>query len=228
MLSRSLTPAQKKGPESRLIRLALKAELPFSATERFRLFHQPRMPTGFPDLVVAVYRSTQRDSQTVKQFMDVTDLKLLCHIYSVKKSTIPELQHKLVWKEKSIVAALTKLAKANLICINGRVVQSLSVRKIFVVSKIIAIEAKIYHWQKALEQASANRWFASHSYILIPETRTIARIAEAAKELGIGVLVFNGRSTRELVKPARYKIPSSYGSWLVNHWVMSDRVLLQD
>jgi predicted transcriptional regulator len=228
MLVRHLSESQKKGPESRLIQKALQSQLPFEVTGSLRLLREPNMPTGFPDLVLAFHRSTKGTSQACKRSIGVTDLKLLYHLYAVRKSTVDELEQKLAWKKEALEAALKKLAKAHLIYVNGSSVRFASVRKSFVVSRIIAIEAKIRHWRKALEQAVANTWFASHSYILIPESGVIDRISEAATKFGIGVLVFNGQSTKEVIKPSTYKIPSSYGSWLINEWVLNGSLMRRD
>jgi hypothetical protein len=225
MLLKRSSRSQKKGPELRLIQQALQSELPIEGRGSQRFFHEPNMPTGFPDLVVAFHRSSERNSQIGSRSIDVSDLKLLYHIYVVRKSTVDELAYKLAWKTNALQAALDKLAKANLIYVNGSLVRFASIRKSFVLSRIIAIEAKIRHWRKALEQAVANTWFASHSYILIPETSVIDRVTEAAKKFGIGVLVFNGQSTKEVNKPSTFKIPSSYGSWLINEWVLNDALM---
>lgn len=41
---------------------------------------------------------------------------------------------------------------------------------LFKEGSIIAIEAKLYKWREALQQAYRNKCFADYSYILIPET----------------------------------------------------------
>jgi hypothetical protein len=75
-------------------------------------------------------------------------------------------------------------------------------------------------WREALEQATANLWFASHSYILVPALNCLRVICEEAKKIGIGVLVFDGKQTRTVLRPRKQPIPASYGSWLINEWAL--------
>jgi len=74
------------------------------------------------------------------------------------------------------------------------------------------------NWRKAIQQAVANLWFASQSYVLLPPMRTLKKVAQEAKKFGIGVIVFDGEQTKMIVKPKRQRIPISYGSWLINEW----------
>jgi hypothetical protein len=112
------------------------------------------------------------------------------------------------------------LRDADLITLSGGKIAPKKLSRSFAVKHIFAIEAKISNWSKALEQASANRWFASHSFILIPPNRSIARISERASELGIGVLVFDDHEVNQVVAPKVFSIPASYGSWLFNEWAL--------
>jgi hypothetical protein len=95
-----------------------------------------------------------------------------------------------------------------------------SISKVFIAKKIVAIEAKMRAWRVALEQAAANLWFASHSYILVPALNCLRLICEEAKKLGIGVLVFDGKQIRTVLSPRKQPIPVSYGSWLINEWAL--------
>ena len=90
----------------------------------------------------------------------------------------------------------------------------------FAVRHIVAIEAKVGNWSRALQQAAANRWFASQSFILIPPTRSLTAVSSRARELGVGVLTFDGGKVRQVVESKRFVIPASYGSWLFNEWAL--------
>jgi hypothetical protein len=92
--------------------------------------------------------------------------------------------------------------------------------KMFVVKRIVAIEAKMRAWRDGLDQAVANMWFASHSYILIPALKCLRTIREEAEKFGVGVLVFDGDQTRTVLRPRKQRIPASYGSWLINEWAV--------
>lgn len=220
-------PQRKKilGPEADLISKAVQCGLPFFDKDNQTLMREPRMPTGFPDLVVAFCRQTHIKNTIQRRELDISKLKLLYHLSSIKNTTVSELITKLAWDEQTLSRCLKQLEESKLIRVQGATVRLKCLRDVFVVSKIIAVEAKITHWRRALEQAVANTWFASHSYVLIPASGIIARVADRAKDLGIGVLVFDGDYTEEVVKPSRNRIPSSYGSWLINEWILNGLLL---
>jgi len=207
------------GPESDLISKFIRCGLSFAKGKR-TLLQEPRMPTGFPDLVIAFCRQTSIKNSGQRHELDVAELKLLHHLSSIRTTTVSELVTGLLWDKKALDRHLKKLEKANLIRINPTTVRLKSLRNTFVVSKIVAVEAKIAHWRKALEQAVANTWFASHSYVLLPPNGVISRVADQARKFGIGVLVFDGQYTKEVLRPFPNRIPSSYGSWLINEWVI--------
>ena len=121
---------------------------------------------------------------------------------------------------KRTVLVLEDLVEANLVVRRGIRYAPRSVADVFVAKRIVAIEAKMSAWREALEQAAANLWFASHSYILVPALNCLRSICEEAKKLGIGVLVFDGKQTRTALRPRRQPIPASYGSWLINEWAL--------
>jgi DUF1365 family protein len=112
------------------------------------------------------------------------------------------------------------LLNADLISTRGSFVTARPLGKIFAARHIIAVEAKIKNWRKALQQAVANLWFASHSYILLPPLRTLNRVVKEAKKFGVGVLVFDGKKTKMVFRPKRQQIPISYGSWLISEWAL--------
>src|SRR5690606_26441777 len=91
-----------------------------------------------------------------------------------------------------------------------------SLANIFLANRIVSIEAKMSNWRKAIFQAVNNLWFASDSYVLIPDLKNSGNIASYAKDYGIGVIKFDGEKSVELLAPVSNKIPASYGSWIFN------------
>jgi hypothetical protein len=211
---------QLSGPESALVSNAIKSGLPFFANSYKALFREPRMPTGFPDLLVVYCRRTGAGRPGNYKKLDITELKLLHHLWTARTTCISELVDRLLWSKKVVDACLDRLGNANLIRVTSTTVRVRRLQDAFILSKIIAIEAKITNWKEAIEQAVTNTWFASHSYILLPSNRVISRVSDQARKLGIGVLVFDGQYTKEILRPCPNKIPSSYGSWLINEWVV--------
>jgi len=208
------------GPELTLLHEALNHGLPIGNDGEATYFHEPRLPTGFPDLVAVFSKQTSITLSPSRLRLDVCHLRLLYHIHSVGNTTVEALVHALMWKSHDLAERIDDLEESDLVYVRGKNIRPKTLNEVFAVSKIVALEAKISHWQKALAQAVANTWFASQSYILLPKGQGATKAAVAAQQFGIGVLVFDGLKTTRLVNPVKFEIPSSYGSWLINEWAI--------
>ncbi len=91
-----------------------------------------------------------------------------------------------------------------------------ALRRSFAASKIIAVEAKVGKWSEVLNQALLNTWFASKSYVLVPNLPSEPQLA-AARRLGIGVCSLHDREVREVASESTH-LPRSYASWMLNDW----------
>ncbi len=87
---------------------------------------------------------------------------------------------------------------------------------IFAATRIVAVEAKIRDWRKALEQAHLNTWFASQSCVLVPKISRNSTMLQDAQELGVTVLTQQPAGWK--LKTAQPQRPRSYVSWLLNDW----------
>jgi hypothetical protein len=116
---------------------------------------------------------------------------------------------------RSIGRSVERLTEAGILRSKGArwLLEPLS--RIFAVREIIAVEAKVNKWKAAIAQAELNMWFASSSYVLVPEVPRRSSLLETARQLGIGV----STKYRTPVKPVRTgPLPRSYMSWLFNEW----------
>ncbi len=207
------------GPELTLLQEALKRGLPIGGGEAI-YFREPRLPTGFPDLVAVYSKQSSFTLSPSRLKLDVCHLRLLYHIHCVGNASVEGLVNALMWKTRDLTTRIVELEESNLVHIRGKNIRPKALNEVFAASKIVALEAKIDHWQKALSQAVANTWFASQSYILLPKGRGALRAATVAQQFGVGVLVFDGLRTTRLVRSSKLDIPSSYGSWLINEWAI--------
>ena len=210
----------RPGPETRLLRAALKTEFFLRHQLPAVFFHEPEMPTGLPDLV-AVYMEEKQPQLTPKRLrLTEIHIRILHALHALSSVSLEDLSSLIRISSRDLERLVLDLKDADLITLSGTRIAPKKLSRSFAVKHIFAIEAKISNWSKALEQASANRWFASHSFILIPPNRSIARISERASELGIGVLVFDDHEVNQVVAPKVLSIPASYGSWLFNEWAL--------
>lgn len=182
------------------------------------IFNEPKLPTGFPDIVAVYLGDVPLSMNPSRNALTHTHLRLLHHLCSVKKTSVTDIISDLGWRGKMLDQTIEALSDADLIYRRGSRIFARELRKIFAVRKIVAIEAKVDNWARGLQQASSNTWFASHSYLLIPENRNVAKVKSTAQALGVGVMIFDGDETRTIVTPRVSPLPSSYGSWLFNEW----------
>jgi hypothetical protein len=210
----------KIGPEAELLELALSSSSLDNKCKKAIIFREPQLPTGFPDLV-AVYTS-KRDTKfnPFRPGLSTWHIKLLHLIYQLGGGYLHDISQSSLYPLGKVKILVDELSQADMVYFRGKKIFPAAMRRIFKATRIVAIEAKINDWHRAIRQAIANRWFSSHSYILLPEKHRMTRILDEAQSFGIGVMVFDGQNTRELCQPKPQNLPTSYGSWLLNEWAI--------
>lgn len=203
------------GPEEQMVISAL-ASLRDAFGSRCVLMRELQMPTGVPDAVAVLMRHAEVPLEAARLNVGSSDLRLLHHLATVKQSTVTDIEAALRWNAADLRRMIRTLADAGMLRETRGAVRVHRLTDIFHARKIIAVEAKMKDWQRAIMQAVANTWFASHSYILLPERPLSDSLNEAAKRFGIGVLTFDGQRTRTRIQAAARPLPASYGSWLVH------------
>lgn len=214
--SRTVTP----GPESELCDLVLRHRLPTDKRLERMVFREPRMPTGFPDVVAVYPRKVSGGYDEARQVLTVDHLRVLHYLYCCRGHSVDGLAEDLGRTSGATLRLIDELTNANLLLRRANHVRLRSLGSVFVAKRIVAIEFKISDWRKAIEQAVANTWFASQSYILIRPHRSIENIRSEASRLGVGVFVFDGNEVRTEMDAIEREIPISYGSWLINEWTL--------
>jgi DNA-binding MarR family transcriptional regulator len=202
-----------------MLQAALRRGLPVSSRDAL-LLREAALPTGVPDLIAVEPQLRRRSGTLKRRRLQLLHLQMLQFLAESGARTTGEIERFLNYSPKKITAALKVLETAGIVLREQNRFVSRSVSKVFVIKRIVVIEAKVRAWRDALEQAVANLWFASHSYILIPALHCLKAVREEAKKLGVGVLVFDGKQTRTVLRPRKQRIPSSYGSWLINEWAV--------
>ncbi|MGK2860245.1 MAG: hypothetical protein ACSLFQ_23865 [Thermoanaerobaculia bacterium] len=174
------------------------------------------LPTGVPDAIAVLLKN--RDFAMVEERLGLgpNDLRLFQHISNVGQTSVDDLALALRWGTTDLRRAVTALEAAGLVHETTRRVRARSLADVFLARQIIAIEAKMTDWKRALDQAIGNTWFASHSYILLPERPLKREIVSAAMRFGIGILTYDGEVTKTKLRAIARRLPASYGSWLVH------------
>jgi hypothetical protein len=208
------------GPELDLITEALRSYEIRAGSARPLVFREPELPTGFPDVVAVFCRPQSSEPTPTRCRLGPDHLRLLHHVYRLRRSSAADVAVALRRDERGVRRLLDDLEEALLLRqIRDRAVAR-ALDSVFIATRIVAIEAKIHDWQRALRQAVANTWFASHSYVLMPLDRVGETLCQHAARLGIGLMTYDGSRIAVRLRPRRLPIPSSYGSWLVNEWAV--------
>lgn len=206
---------QRAGPELDLVASFLRAPFFISPPNcEMAVFQEPRLPSGFPDVVLVFWRRdvVRRWSES-RLDLTTDDIRLAHYLYQVGPAASSDLEDTL---GRKVLRSLQRLCAAG-IAERLRDKWKLGpLEEIFAVDQLIAIEAKVSEWSAGLEQAWLNTWFASESYLLLPRIPRGSAVLEQASKLGIGVCTDQGR---EVAPTCRPKLPASYVSWLFNEWV---------
>ena len=208
----------RPGPERDLVEWFL-ADLPISIPRgcRATVFCEPRLESGFPDLVAVVWNVRTTQSWTdARAEISCHDLRILHYIHQLGRCSFDDLRH---LYGRGVAQNITRLQDADMIRPVGTSWTARALSRSFAVRRIIAIEAKVSEWAVALEQAMLNTWFASESYVLVPHVPRGERLLDAAKSLGIGVWSKNDDNNESVLSTRCDQLPRSYASWLFNEWV---------
>lgn len=184
---------------------------------RLTVFCQPGLDSGYPDLVAVVWKTaTARSWAPEREQLQCADLRLLHAIVNKGWMDINFLES--VYR-RNLSRTLDRLQEFQLVTRTARKCRVRSLKDIFTVEQIIAIEAKVTWCRRAVEQAGANVWFSSESHVLVPSVNNSEAMLETARQFQVGVIEFDQSNPSEFCSAPRREVPLSYGSWLFNEWV---------
>lgn len=205
----------KRGPEDDLIQSILEKPWPISLGQHF-VFREPGIETWYPDLIVVSFRPEICEIAENRPILKKSSLQILSHIFFVKSTTPEEISRLTCQKKTAVLRSIKDLESLGLISCEDGIIQSKE--EAFLFSGVIAIEAKIKDWKKAIQQAVQNRWFASQSYILLPYRKDFSEICSKASSLRIGVLSVRDGEVVMISPPEDHGIPKSYGTMMIHEW----------
>ena len=210
----------RPGPEANLLAAALDAGIPVGRRGCPMLLREPELPVGCPDALLLYARA--KGASVFRGYEPTTrHLRLLHQIWLCRGVRIEELGRLVSLTTRATDRLVRELVSFKLVVRTGSYVRARAIDLIFSLSGIVAIEAKVSDWRKGLRQSLSNLWFASESYLLVPSGVGGTALHAEAKELGVGVVRFDGRRCLRSLRPMRQSLPVSYGSWLVNEWATS-------
>jgi hypothetical protein len=88
---------------------------------------------------------------------------------------------------------------------------------------LVAIEAKLTDWQRAIDQAQRHLWFAQSSYVLLATrgSNAVERAAAGCREAGVGLIGPDSRGQlRVLVQAGRSPLRPEALAWRINERIV--------
>lgn len=209
----------KPGPEAEMVENFINNSLPDPNVNECRtVFIEPKIGTLKPDIVIIFWnpKISNRWPQARKN-LELIDLQIMQMLHL--SGPLSENELSTYFPKRILKQSINRLDQANCMvyqkdkwCLN-------KFQSLFVINRIIAVEAKISYASKALEQAIANSWFSSESYILMPSKQPRKNLIEAADKYGIGVMSYSMDNALLLLPAKKYGLPLSYGTWIFNEMV---------
>lgn len=183
------------------------------------VFVEPKVASGFPDIVFAVYSPEILDNwSSQREMLDTNDLKVLSYLLMKKGCTGSDLITNLRLSEKAALFSIEKLVDASMICRAKGMWMPTAVNKVYSIKKLVSVEAKISDMKKVAEQSLINTWFASQSYALISAANPQSSTINNFEKQGIG-LYCKKNGFKKVVEAQKLKLPSSYLSLQFNEWI---------
>lgn len=192
----------------------------FSLNENQKIFHELKLGYGVPDVVVTHY-TTPSDLRSA--YLDYFDILLLDLIIRKKEISIEIIADTTRSSKIKIKSSLLKLIKEGFVMNEN---ESYKPNKPYqsVLTQTVAIEAKLYSWKRALNQAYRYKWFSEHSFVFLPKENigTAKKNIEMFKKMEVGLASVDKNSINVIYAPS----PSTPICSTMND-VLNEHVLLQ-
>lgn len=191
-------------------------------TKKAAIFVEPQLETGYPDIVVVEYYSMPNLSwNKYRNSLGSTDLKILFYVQNNKNLSVEKISNTLGFSLDTVKKSVRRLSSCGLIYLSKHktYVRNVRLNKYCRVHKVIAIEAKIDKWNEAIRQANNNIWFSTESYVLMNKDSCSSTITETCQNLGIGIILVNGK-IETILKSSKRSFPVSYASLQFNEWIL--------
>ena len=187
--------------------------------DKLAVFVEPRVSSGFPDIVFAWYAPAVMDNWSIDRTrLGTPDLKILSHLILMRGSNGAGVITALRMPERQVITSLEKLIDADLVSRVGHTWVPRELRDIYGIRRLVSVEAKVNNMRRVAEQSFINTWFSSQSYALTntcnPQNETVQSLAKH----GIGLYCKSG-TFKKVIEARRLSLPSSYLSLQFNEWI---------
>lgn len=150
---------------------------------------------------------------------DIADASILAYLRAVGCARFETIVSRLGWGEASLAGSLDALVEASVV-IRESERFSLDPAWRSILPEVVAVEAKVVDWRKAIAQAARNQLFAHRSFVALPSHVADRAASDSGLcKLGIGVLGVEADGTVSIVREALARRPKvwAYYYQLAHH-----------
>ncbi|MCH3975182.1 MAG: hypothetical protein LKF49_04105 [Bifidobacterium tibiigranuli] len=183
------------------------------------VFLEPRIDSGYPDIVIAHYDDSVLDDWSLdRALLSDTELRILSYLVQRHCGLYEDdLTQTLGFSMSRMTESLQLLADCHMVNRIGKRWKAAGRSSFLGIRKLVTIEAKMSSAASALSQAFRNTRFASHSYVLLGSSHPTTKTCEAYERLGVGLLASS--RFEEIVKPEKHMLPGCYVTLQFNEWI---------
>jgi hypothetical protein len=187
---------------------------------KLAVFLEPMVDTAYPDIVFAEYDPNLLDNwNDLRNRIETTDMKIFENLRAMKGGNASSIIERTHFSYKTTFQAIERLFDAGLIERKNGEWLPKPLKEIYSIKHLISVEAKMGQWGSLLNQADANKWFASESYALSPVKKPKEATVQRFRDIGVGLYSFSDGEVIKINKAEKQKLPTSYMSWMFNEWV---------
>jgi len=204
--------APTPGPEFDMLYDYLQHALPHpERSEQMAVFIEPIVETGCPDAVAVYWKRAEIPEREAWDSLGPSDDDLLQFIWVEPGVDCMQIERSL--GKQAAIRARELVALGFLTQCDGY----LAVREDgLVLSRVLAIEAKISGPAAVLSQAARNTWFATESYALMPTPPTAQRLCDRYRSCGVGIVTPDAAIECPTVAARKWGLPQSRLTWRFN------------
>lgn len=192
-----------------------------TSTKELLIFLETKINNSYPDIIFAEYNPEKyEDWNRARNRLTTKDLKIFHFIYKNENVTSPLLIKELAIQYKTLQRSIEALMDAHLVERKDGYWNIPNKNKIFGVSKLEAVEAKIGKWNEVVQQAIINTTFASESFVLSKRQREPDDfVIQQTHNFGIGIYLYKDNQFSTFSKARRNRFPVNYNSIYLNECI---------
>lgn len=186
----------------------------------YTLIQEPFTGIGYPDLVCVIWEKNLLSFwNPERNYLNKDDIKILHYLYITKERfNLEEISRRTFFPIKKVEKSILRLLASKVVKETKSKYSISSMKKVFFIKDIISIEAKLYDWRRALDQARYNCLFSSNSFVLFPPKTINENMLCAYENSDVGIISFED-NYRIVKKAERKRIPSTIHSWKFNEYI---------